>query len=234
MFTRYHTRFAALLVAILVAAACEEASGPQGEGAVEVRAFAVGSAEQSGIATSGVTAARIERVKLVLGRIKLEKADESTTDFVDERSVVVTLTPNGSAVLAIDADVSAGSYKELELAFDKLELGKVEEQTLLQSHPTLANASLLIEGTITRNGIEEPFTFITDLDMDVELGFNPALTIPLSGTTTLVSLVLDVSRWLSDSTGRLLDPLAAASRSTIEGNVQSSIELFEDSDRNGR
>lgn len=224
----------ATLVLAATAACTDDPARPTGAGTIEVRAFAVGNAQQNGAGGSVVSSARIDRVLLVLGRVKLEKADNATSDFTDERSRVIALAPNGAATLAIEADAPAGLYKELELAIDKLETGKADESALIQANPGLVNASLLIEGTVTRNGVTTPFTFASDLDIDLEMAFNPPLRIESPARTLLVSLVLDVSGWLRDAGGTLLDPTAASSRSTIEGNVQRSIELFEDPDMNGR
>ena len=61
-------------------------------------------------ASAEVATVRIERVLLVLGRVKLEKAPEGLADFVDETSVVVSLTPGGGPVLAPTADVPSDTY----------------------------------------------------------------------------------------------------------------------------
>jgi hypothetical protein len=183
-----------------------------------------------------VVSIEVDRVLVVLGRLKLETGADNTADFVDERSAVIELELGEQALLVMAADVPSGSYKELELAIDKLERGHPTEELLIQAHPDLDDASILVEGTLTRaGGIVEPFSFAADLDIDLEVAFAPPLTIQSSGApATLLSLVLDASNWFRTASGVLVDPASAPSRSIIESAIQKSIELFEDPNRDGR
>ena len=229
-------RLPILLALALTGSACSDPSGPEGDGAVEVRAFARGLAAESGTDGGEVLSIEIDRVYLVLGRLKLETAGDGTVDFVDERSIVVELGAGDEAVLAVAADVPPGTYKELELAIDKLERGHPIEQSLIQTYPGLDDASLLVEGTVTRTGGgAESFTFAADLDIDLEVAFTPALTVDSSEPpVALLSLVLDASGWFNSPSGVLVDPTAGGNRSVIEAAIQKSIELFEDPNRDGR
>jgi hypothetical protein len=160
--------------------------------------------------------------------VKLETGSDGTIDFVDERSVVVELNLDGAPVLALSADAPSGLYKELEIAVDKLERGHPEEQLLIRAHPDLDNASVLVAGTVQRDGVTESFVFATDLDIDLELEFVPPLAIDVSEEPGLLVLIeLDLSGWFRSPSGRLLDPADPADRSAIEGNIQNAIELFE-------
>jgi hypothetical protein len=224
------------LAAAVLAAACSDPSGPEVDSNVQVRAFSRGLAERSGGSTSDVNSLEIERVYVVLGRVKLETAGDGTSDFTDERSLVIELGQGQGPVLAVTADVPAGTYKELELAIDKLEPGHLLEQSMIDTYPGLRDASILLEGTITLDGSgPQDFTFAAALDVDLEVIFAPPLTIssPEPGST-LLSLVLDASGWFYSPTGELVNPLNEANRSVIEAAIQKSIELFEDPERDGR
>ena len=216
--------------------ACSDPAGPEADGALQIRAFSRGFAEAMGSPSDEVSAIEIERVYVVIGRLKLEKAADGTEDFTDERSIVIELGPGSEPVLAIAADVPLGEYKELELAIDKLERGHPTEQALIETYPGLEDASVLIEGTFTRDGGEaELFSFATALDIDLEVAFTPSLTFDsLEPGGTLLSLVLDGSDWFRSASGGLLRPTAEANRSMFEAAIQKSIELFEDSNRDGR
>jgi len=226
----------AFIAVALGMSACSDPAGPEADGALQVRAFSRGFAETMGPASGDVSTVEISRVYVVLGRLKLEKAADGTEDFTDERSIVIELGPGSEPVLAIAADVPLGEYKELELAIDKLERGHPIEQSLIQTYPGLDDASLLIEGTYTRDdGEAEAFSFAAALDIDLEVAFTPPLIIErLEPGATLLSLVLDGSDWFRSPTGALLDPTAEANRSMIESAIQKSIELFEDPNRDGR
>jgi len=222
------------LAIALAVAACSDPAGPEGGGAVQVRAFSRGFAPVSS-QSGDVRSVEIERVYLVLGRVKLEKAADGTADFTDERSIVIRLGSGADPVLAVSTDVPAGAYKEVELAIDKLERGQPSEKLLIDAYPGLSEASLLVEGTLTRNGGgPQGFAFAAALDIDLEVAFSPPLAIeaPQPGLV-LLSLVLDASGWFRSPSGMLLDPTEATNRSVIESAIQQSIELFEDSNRDG-
>lgn len=231
-----HASHATGLLALTVAvAACSDPSGVRDDGNVQVRAFATDIGQPIAATGADVQTVQVDRILLVIGRVKLEKAESGTTDFVDESSVVVELERGAAATLAVVADLPPGSYKEIEIAVDKLERGHATEQSLINAYPGLDNASILIEGTVTRLGSTEQFRFATDLDIDLEIAFAPPLIIDgFEPTQKLLSLVLDVGSWFRSDSGRLLDPTRADNRSHIEGAIQKSIELFEDPDRNGR
>jgi hypothetical protein len=229
----------AVMAVALLPAACSDPAAPETDASLQVLAFTDGFDEvtASGGAPGSVLSVDIQRAFLVLGRLKLEKADGTASDFTDERSFVIELGTGGDPVLAMAADVPVGSYKEIELAIDKLERGHPTEQALINAFPRLDDASVLIEGTVTRAGSgPQTFSFASALDIDLELAFDPPLVIDsMQPGRVLLSLVLDASSWFRDSsTGELIDPAVGANRSRIEGAIQRSIELFEDSNRDGR
>ncbi len=215
----------ALCLAVLPLA-CSDTTAPEERADLEIHASMHGPPEQGG--GSGIRV-DVDRVYLVVGRVKLEKAGSTLVDFLDERSIVIALEPAAGPILAIAADVPDGAYKELEIAIDKLEAGHPHEQALVDAYPALSDASVLIEGTVADPAAtSESFSFATDLDIDLELTFDPPLTPDgAAGPATLISLMVDVTSWFRDQSGKLLDPRDPADRSAIESNVQRSIELFE-------
>lgn len=223
-----------LLALAVILAACSDPAGPEAFGSIQVRAFARGLAQPVTANAAEVSSLQIDRIYLVFGMVKLETAGSGTVDFVDERSIVIELEAD-EPVIALTADVPSGSYKELELAVDKLEQGHPTEQLLIQTYPGLENASVLVEGTLVRPGAEpEPFTFATDLDIDLEVGLLPPLLIDASSMSPkLFSVVLDVTGWFLRADGSLLDPLSVSDGSEIENAIKASIELFEDADFDG-
>jgi hypothetical protein len=231
----------AVLVAMFLPSACSDPAGPEMESSLQVLAFASGVDQLArptarDIRPGGVSTVEIDRILVVLGRLKLETAGDGTVDFTDERSLVIELDSGDDPVLALAADVPLGTYKELELAIDKLERGHPSEQDLIDAFPGLDDASVLVVGTVTRVGEgEERFSFASPLDVDLEVDFSPPLVVDsLEPGEVLLSLRLDASGWFRDSSGALLDPRVAAHRSSIEAAIQRSIELFEDANRDGR
>jgi len=179
----------------------------------------------------GISSIEIQDAILVLGGLKLETAGiDDTVDWELKESVVIPLDLAGNPTLAFDADVPPGTYKELEISIDKLEVGHPTEQVLIELWPTMADASVEAEGVLLRNGVEEPFRFNAALDIDMELDFPTPFTI-LEGqeAVTVVSLSIDLSEWFLDEHGVVLDPNDSQDRSEIEAAITRSIEVVKES-----
>jgi len=228
------TRELTMLASIMALVGCSEVAGPAGEQALQVTVRVVGGVGGSvAVAASpGALAAAsvdIERVALVLGGLKLETAGtDGTKDWVFAQSVVVPLDLAGEPVLVFDTGVPAGTYKELEVSVDKLEAGNPAEESLIAAWPELADASVLVAGTVTSEGASpRAFTFTAPLDIDLELPFESPIVFAGDGDpVTLVSLAIDLSGWFL-GTGGLLDPSDPANRSAIESNIEASVEVHQ-------
>lgn len=216
--------------------ACAEATAPMGDHALQVNVRVVGgnpapaavpSASSPGSAATVVT---VDSAWFVLGGLKLETAGvDATVDWVFEESEVIRLALNGNAILAYDIDVTPGIYKELELSLDKLEIGNPAEDPLIAMYPLLADASVLVQGTVTRDGgTPEFYTFSAALDVDLELPFPATIAFTAEDNpVTLVQLTIDVGGWFAGA-GDMLDPTDPANRSAIESKIQASVELDEE------
>jgi hypothetical protein len=222
-------RKATFLASMAALAGCGDAAGPPGQRELQVTVRAAGSSAPAGAAAqrdAGTTVA-IESVTFVLGGLKLETAGlDSTVDWVLDESVVIPLDLTGVPALAFDTDVPPGVYQELELSVDKLEVGNPAEEPLISTWPGLAEASVLVTGTVTPDGgTPQPFTFAAALDIDLELPFDGPVTFTGGADgPILVLLTIDPSGWFIGLAGAL-DPTDPANRSAIESNIQGSVEL---------
>ncbi len=222
-------RLTPLLAAAGVLAACSDSLAPLGDRQVQVtvRVIPTGAAPAGTLAPVQGSAATVEiqSVSFVLGGLKLETAGlDETVDWIHEQSEVVPLDLTGDPILVFDTDVPAGTYKELEVSIDKLEVGNPAEEPLIVAYPALADASVLIQGTVDG----APFTFTAPLDVDLELPFaSPRTFVDGEPRPLLVELVIDPTGWFVGPTATL-DPRDEANRSVIEGNIQASLELFDD------
>ncbi len=244
---------AAGLTAVVLAAGCsDDATGPADGASVKLNVFArsggaagasvgpiAAGTSAAWISRAGaVTSVEISRVAVVIGSVKLETAGGSTQDFVLEESRVIELDLTGDAVTAVVVDPPAGTYKEVEISVDKLELGNPAEQPLIDEHPELADASVVVEGTVTADGgAEEAFSFATPLDADVEVLLSPFLEVTSDGDgggVRVFALVIDLDAWFDDGAGGLLDPTDPSDRSAIEAAMGASFDAFEDDDEDGQ
>lgn len=219
-----------VLTAIIVSSCAEEATGPgftDADFGINVIAQTDVLAPARGGQVDSVT---ILRAGIVIGIVKLE-AVGSTRDFTVTESQVVELRLDGQAVAVPAVEVPPGTYKEVEISIDKLEVGNPAEEPLIEVHPEFADASVVIEGLVfSRDAGSDPFTFATDLDRDMEVDLVPFLTFPVSedGQATAISIVVETGRWFLDENGAWLDPRKPANRSVIEGHIQKAFEAFED------
>jgi hypothetical protein len=229
-------------VAMIAWLACSDSTGPLGEHQLQVQVRALDgpalAAPDPAPATSipalapGIESIEIEEVFLVLGGLRLEtEGTDHTVDWFFEESVVLTLNLTGDPTLAFDAEVPPGTYKELEVSIDKLEIGHPTEQGLITQWPTLADASIHVWGTALRDAVPENFLFTAPLDIDLELEFDAPLVVSHDEeSVTVVSLTLDTSRWFLTEEGERLDPTDPEDRSDIEAAITRSIEIDEDAD----
>lgn len=223
----------ATVAALATLSGCSDGTGPEGERELQLRVRVTGSPSLAGgpAAAPGIAAIQVQQAVLVLGGLKLETAGvDQTVDWTLDESIVLRLDLDGDPTLAFDTDVPPGTYKELEVSIDKLEIGHPREQLLINAWPALADASVLVSGTLTRNGSAEPFTFTAALDIDLELLFPTPVRFSGEDTDpTLISMTLDLSRWFRSLSGAGLDPNDPADRSEIEAAISRSIEVIKDS-----
>lgn len=240
-------RTATLPAAALALAACADSvTGPgAGSGDVRVNLFARTAGVTASIVSSSAAAGAaqsidVDRVAIVVGAVKLETAGvDGTVDWVLEESRVVELDLAGGPTAAATYDVFPGTYKEVEVSIDKLEPGNPAEDPLISLNPELSDASVVVEGTVTRDDASTAsFTWSTDLDRDLEVVLDPFLTVPLPPgelvEPTIIAVVIRVNDWFDDGAGGLLDPTDEANRSAIESNVGDSVTAFPDPDEDGQ
>ena len=219
-----------------LALGCGDVAGLGPAQGITVAVVAAGLNQATVSSASG--AVHIDRLRLVLGTIKLETAGvDGSVDWVLDGSRVVVLDLTGEPVTAEAAiAVPAGTYKEIEISIDKLESGDAAEETIIAQHPDVADASIAITGRVSLNGGADSFVFTAALDRDMEILLDPVLVIGGGDEPTgvRVTLVLRTERWFLSAAGECLDPRDPANRSAIEANIQTSLEAFEDGDLDGQ
>jgi hypothetical protein len=146
--------------------------------------------------------------------------------------VLVSLPLDGSVQPQFRLDVPAGSYQEIELEIHKVSKDDPEDAAFRAQHPTFVEISIRARGT--HNG--SSFVFETDLDVEQELDFSPALVIE-ENVATNITILVGLDTWFVDGSGGLYDPQTGNKGGQNEGeikeNIKTSIEAFEDDDRDG-
>jgi len=171
----------------------------------------------------------IQRVRLNVGRLKLEGRASGGAMFADDDrrgggegeddEVEIRQGPfvidldaaalNGAVTKVFDADVPPGTYEEFK--FD------------IFPSAALQNASVMVNGTIAGNG----FTFTSSLSAEQKKEGR----FVVGGSTANITLSIDPSGWFGSSAAQL-DP-TEANRAAIEANIRQSIDIFQDDDGDG-
>ncbi len=201
------------------------------------------AAGDSLVLNDGTNTLIIRSVEVLLREIELKRLNtpdcDSTlnSDACEKFEVGATLVnvPLGAGTaVAFTVAIDSGTYTEIEFDIHKLG-GDSVDAAFAAANPTWpANTSIRVTGSY--NGTA--FTFTTSLDAEEEIALVPPLVIDASGSTTNVTMRLDVTTWFRNGTaGPFVNPATAnqggANQSLVENNIKNSIKAFRDHDRDG-
>ena len=192
--------------------------------------------------TGGGNTLVITRVQMVFKEIELKRSDAdlcpddaaSETDACEELMlgpVLVELPLTTGVVTAASLSIPAGTYRELELKLHKPG-NDARDQAFRSANPTFADTTIRVQGTY--NG--RAFVFTSRVDEEMELEFNPPLTLGETGGN--VTVQIDVAAWFRSFSGAVIDPATAniggANEGIVKTNIKASFRSLEDDDRDGR
>jgi len=195
------------------------------------------------IVASGADTLRITSVEIVLRKIELKRAEVSVScdstsdeDACEEFTVGPQLVsvPLGAGVsTSLEVPLDSGTYGAVEFKIHKAG-GDSLDLAFKVAHPDFASISIRVRGTF--NGAA--FTYTSALDQEQEYTFNPPLVIDASGSTTNLTIRVDVATWFRYPTsGTLINPTTAntggANEGVVKENIKNSVEAFRDHDRDG-
>ncbi len=235
-------------------AGCSDATGPAGNGrtALTLSLATASTAGGSGPAFSetvslGGKTLILDRVQLVLREIELKRArgtgacsSSSQDDSSSSRSsrsddceelelgpVLFDVPLDGSVDRQITVMADTGTFREVEFEIHKPE-DDGEDAAFLQANPDFRRVSIRVEGTFEGT----PFTFLSDMNVDVELALSPALVIQ-DGVVVDLTLVVDLAKWFTNGTGAsLVDPATAnkggPAENLVKDNIKRSFRMIEE------
>jgi hypothetical protein len=240
---------AALAAVALLTACGSDASGPAVSGrkvAFQLATKPAGAAPaQAALAGQEVIAVGsdtivLTSVQLVLREIELDRVSGAVCDSgaADDDCEELELGP-----VLLDRPLGAGAERRFSVAIDTGSYDKIEfeihkpsgddDSAFVAQHPGFDGVSVMVTGTW--NGVA--FTYTSDLDVEQEYSFNPPLLVTET-TGANVTLFVDLTSWfMNQAADGLLDPAQANKGGTYEGevksNIESSLNAFEDDDRDG-
>jgi hypothetical protein len=201
--------------------------------------------------TDGVRSMEIESVQLVLREIELELQDsEDCDDHLEGEDDDCEEFETGPYLLDVPLDVSgasqafaisgvpAGTYDEIEFEIHTPEDDPGDDEFLI-AHLEFDGVSVRVTGTFDdgQGSGAQPFVFVSNLSQEQEMELAPPLVVG-EGAVANVTLQVDVSTWFYAEDGvTLIDPSTASTgqpnESVVEENIQNSLHVYEDDDRDG-
>jgi hypothetical protein len=189
---------------------------------LSVRAGSPATTAQALTAGTGIT---LSRVRIVIRKIEMEKADTAEMDEVASGPYLLDLsgaTLDGAVSKVLDASFTPGTYSEVEFEVHIPQSGETAANADLKDLVD-AGASILVDGTIDGAA----FTFKTAVTAEQKFEGNLVLA-----TGSNLTLNVDAASWFT-ANGARLDPRDEANRSQIENNIQKSFKAFKDDDHDG-
>lgn len=239
----------AIAAAVLTAGAvagCADSTGPAAGRTVSLAFSTVpGAVANVGVSPALAVAGSplvITRAQLVFSESELEpvgaSCSASATTEPDEDGcpelktgpMLVDLPLDASTRSVVSVNVPAGTYEEIEFEIDAVSSHSddhpAEVQAFLAAHPGFEGVSIRVEGTY--NG--EPFVFTTGVEVEMELEFQPPITV--DGTASNLVIHVDLANWFRTETGTVIDPRTAnaggENKSRVDENIEKSFDAFEE------
>ena len=195
---------------------------------------------------------RLDRVEMVVREIELDRAngdencapekrpdaDEDDCAEVESGPVLVSLPLDGDApAVVVDTTLPTGRWEEVEFDVHKPE---AESSTpgFLEGTNFPLETSIRVQGRYTpAGGAAQDFTYTSDLNAEREIEFEPPLEVTADNTNN-VTFSVNVDAWFRRADSTLVNPARVTDGGSfgevVEENIESSIEGFEDDDRDGR
>lgn len=177
----------------------------------------------------------VNRIRIVIRDLKLEKASGNLSDDSDDDEIKAgpflldlqgTTLENGAVEKVVDAPFTPGQYKEIKLKVHKP--SGSEDGNVVSSDPGIAemaskNASIIVDGTFNSSA----FSYVTDIEAQQKFEGNITLN---AGSN--ITLNVDPTNWFGTAAAPL-DPTVAANKSAIDNNIRSSFRAFHDDNHDG-
>ncbi|MFQ5550233.1 MAG: hypothetical protein ACE5FJ_03235 [Gemmatimonadales bacterium] len=237
------------MIGALVLSACSDSTGPDGQQTQVSLSFSTARPASAAPApvsfflsdtvVAGGDSLIITRARLVLREIELRRLsapecmEEDDCEKFATGPLLVDLPLNGATAQAVSIAIPPDTYTEIEFEIHKPSNDTQADQDFIQQNPDFADASIRVEGTF--NGTS--FAFVTDLNEKQEFDLVPPLVVTETELSTNVTIRVDLAAWFADGQGGLVDPdsgnKGGANENLIKDNIRTSIEAFEDEDRDG-
>jgi hypothetical protein len=232
--------------------ACSDATGTGAARSLSISFSTLpSSASAASLASLSLSASSaslvITKAQLVISKSELARSGAtctSTTSSSDDQDcpelklgpMLVDLPLDASAKGVLAVTLPAGTYQQLEskidAVMDESEGDAAASAAFLAANPDFRGVSVRVEGTYDG----QPFVYTTAAEGELELTFDPPLVV--DGSSSNLTVNVDLSSWFRRSDGTTIDPNTAtagsATKEIVDDNIKRSFDVFEDDDGDGQ
>jgi len=214
---------------------CKSSTSPTDEGSLSVESTVststVNSMSMKGdrVEAATIDSVKIQRVRLLISRIKLQRSDEDTVDGgrdVKAGPGVVTFE-NGKLNTAFSSTVPVGRYDRLKIEvrpFSPSEAKSYESDPIYEDFAAIGRPSFIVEGTVWSSGVPESFTQTSDNVENLWVKVEPYFEVSKS-TTTKLKFDFDAVTWLKVG-GSVKDPRDGTIRDDLKKRLKNFFKLL--------
>ena len=227
------------VVISLIAISCTSSDPSATDGNVTVESGinspTVSSFEKTGDRPQGglfVTSLRVSKVRVLVSRMKLHLDDDSDStnddlDSTDDKTFklepfVYVADSTGSRVVAT-VPMPNGNYDEIKWEihrFSPSEVPSYLNDTTFRDFATGDRYTVLIEGSLVRDGVTSPFVYRGFATDNITIKFNPSVTVN-NNTPLILSLKFDAPGVFKDG-ANILDPEDRGNMSEIDNRIKAA------------
>lgn len=172
----------------------------------------------------------LSSARVVIEKIELENDTDASFDFKFDQPFVQDLLLITTLQEIQAFQVPFGTYDKVKVSIDDLD---AQDGDVFTQNPELQNLSIRIEGYLGED-TTQTFVFTSDITLDISVEFSPPIVIDEMTVNRNLMIDLDYGSWFLDRSGRFIDPTQPGSQERIERNIQNSLRVFRDDDRDGK
>lgn len=249
-----------LLVAAFYLAGCSNGSNPVASASVSsgnvsmtavYTSQAVAGLNKNG-SVNAVDSIEISRVRVVLRNIRLKSSENEEVEMEGEDSsghgsnsvrklapFVLDLNLTGAMQQISISNVPAGTYNRFKFQIHKVSQSDIDsltaaEQATFADFLNGGSYSIIVDGTLFKNGQGTSFTYKSKIDVEIEKNLNPPLVIGQGSTNINLTLMVSSGGWFVDQANTLLDPTDPNNFSVIDNNLKNLLKAFKDNNKDGK
>lgn len=168
----------------------------------------------------------VERVRMIIRDIELEQEGMAHEVVASNGPFLVDLAGaalDGGITQLFEVSVPEGTYDDLRFVVHPLEDGQRIGDPDLDGPRASVVLDLTVDG--------EPFRFTSTVNDQQRIG--GTFRVGGGSSSDNITIRIDASGWFTGAGGAFLDPRVGGNRQAIEDNLRTSIDAFDDDDRDG-